>query len=348
MIIKPDGTISSSSSSPPTSSIPGQTTCGECGVEDFRLLHHLRHRTAFRRLCTSCVLRFNPRLFCPSCFAVYASTPSSGVSCSKCKSSSHPECVGANYVGPYVCPLCVNPKSPVFFPKKVKDFVNENPEAAKEMIGRSGDYRVIDKRNAKILLAAAKISAESMSKAAMAARTEAERRAKDAAYTRKRARVALEHLAYLVAKEKIKKRPSSASGVRVGATVGVGNGSTVGNSGSNRSNGAVGSLNPAAVMRIGGGAKDEGEVGKAVRGDSSSEVLAALNAVELREKDKISGESSPANVGGVWPLNDADPMDIEETEEPNAVAKIIKEAVRNNTRFHTQPVKLSSNVSGGQ
>ncbi|KAJ8572748.1 hypothetical protein K7X08_009259 [Anisodus acutangulus] len=59
---------------------------------------------------------------------------------------------------------------------------------------------------AKVLLTAAKIAAGTVNKAALAARVEAERRAKEAAFTRKRAREALEHVAYLAARDKMKKK----------------------------------------------------------------------------------------------------------------------------------------------
>lgn len=182
--------------------------------------------------------------------------------------------------------------------------MNENPEAANGMKdAASGEYRVIDKKNAKILLAAAKISAVSMSKAAVAARAEAERRAKDAAFTRKRAIAALEHVAYLVAREKLKKKE------RLGPVDGVsggGSGIMVRNSG-NRNNSTVGNVNPAS-MRL-GVVREDGGVGNAARGDGSSDVLAALNAVELREGEKM-GEQS--NVGLGQRLNDVVPMDVEE------------------------------------
>ena len=52
-----------------------------------------------------------------------------------------------------------------------------------------------------MLVAAARIAAESMSKAAAAARIDAERRAKEAAAAKKKAREALERLARIVALE---------------------------------------------------------------------------------------------------------------------------------------------------
>lgn len=96
--------------------------------------------------------------------------------------------------------------------------------------------------SARVLLAAARIAASSMGKAAVVARAEAERRAKEAAFTRKRAREALEHVAYLVGKDKSKSRER-----------------------------------PLVV---------EAPPGNAV--DGPSEVSARLNAVGLREKERVN------------------------------------------------------------
>ncbi|CAA2960462.1 Hypothetical predicted protein [Olea europaea subsp. europaea] len=63
-----------------------------------------------------------------------------------------------------------------------------------------------DKTTAKIFLAAAKIAEGSMSKAAVAARAEAERRAKEAVFIKKIANEALEHVAYLFIREKVRKK----------------------------------------------------------------------------------------------------------------------------------------------
>lgn len=70
---------------------------------------------------------------------------------------------------------------------------------------RDGDClsrRAMDKESARALVAAARIAAATMSKAAHTARIEAERRVKEAALARKRAREALERVASLSLKEK--------------------------------------------------------------------------------------------------------------------------------------------------
>ncbi|KAL7237722.1 hypothetical protein ACSBR2_003927 [Camellia fascicularis] len=227
------------------------TVCGNCGTaEQRRLLHHVRHRGIFRRLCTTCVLRLHPHSFCPTCFLIYdlSPTPSNDtVSCFKCYSSSHSRCVSPNPPKPYICPLCANPNLPIFTLKKVEDEVGK---------GGDGNCQEIDLKAAKVLLVAARIAAASMSKAAVTARAEAERRVKEAAFTRKRAREALEHVGFLFAKDKL-----------------------IHKCGNNNNNNAssVGVVKVEAVKnRIG----NQGL-------DCANEVSARLNAVGLRENERL-------------------------------------------------------------
>ncbi|KAA8536690.1 hypothetical protein F0562_029168 [Nyssa sinensis] len=270
--------------------------CGNCGVDERRLLHHVRHRGIFRRLCTSCVLRLHPQSFCPTCFLVYDRSPPSNetVNCFKCYSSSHSHCVGSNVANPYVCPPCTNPNVPIFSIKKAKDGEGE---------GVDGNCRVIDKKTARVFLAAASIAAVSMTKAEVAARAEAERRAKEAAFTRKRAREALEHVAFLMAKEKLKHKELS-----VGAS-GSGNVVIQGNTrkgGTTNSVGVAAGAAAAAVQnRIG---NQHGEDGV----DGALEVLASLNAVELREREISHGFR--AQNAGSGPPNNGVPMGMEDNE----------------------------------
>ncbi|XP_010270989.1 PREDICTED: uncharacterized protein LOC104607149 [Nelumbo nucifera] len=176
--------------------------CGGCGSEERWLLHNVRHRGIYRRLCTSCVLKFHGGSFCPHCFEVYEGSlpPHERVMCLKCPSVAHLACVGIESAPRYVCPTCLNPAF-LFFEvgassKKIK--VGEGDSA------NGGGRRVLDQKSAKVFLASAKIAAVSMSKAAAVARIEAERRVKEASVTKKRAREALERVAFLVAKEKEK------------------------------------------------------------------------------------------------------------------------------------------------
>lgn len=88
---------------------------------------------------------------------------------------------------------------------------------AKGNLGGSRDgngicRRVIDKDSAKVLVAAARIAAATMSKAAHTTRIEAERRVKEAALAKKRAREALERVAFLSLKEKEKELKVTVSG----------------------------------------------------------------------------------------------------------------------------------------
>lgn len=218
--------------------------------------------------------------------------------------------MGPNYPNPYVCPNCVNPNSPIFTLKKAKDLGIEGSEAAN---GNNGEYRVIDKKAAKVLLAAARIAAVSMSKAAVAARAEAERRAKEAAFTRKRAREALEHVAYLVAKEKLKKKEFSAAAATAVEVLGVAGRSSVAkvtNGNGNNVNSNVGSVN----VGVGGVGREGRRAGNVERVDGSNDVLAALNAVELREGEK-NGDLKVDDV------IDVVPMDVEENGRVQLTAK---------------------------
>lgn len=107
---------------------------------------------------------------------------------------------------------------------------------------------VFDEKSAAALLAAAKISYESMSKAKALARIEAEKRSKEAWSTKKRAREAIENVSSIEERVKVE---------------GVGfSGRIVGN---------VGERNVFGIDRV----------------DNSSAVLASLNAVELNEKEKV-------------------------------------------------------------
>ncbi|KAJ9186049.1 hypothetical protein P3X46_005603 [Hevea brasiliensis] len=178
---------------PNTTSINSEATnpsageCGNCGFKDTWLLHHVRLRGIYRRLCTSCVLRLHPSSFCPSCFTFYDSSPpppSKRLSCSNCSSFTHSHCVPPHPPSslPFLCPPCADPNFSFFHLDKTNN-------------------RTIDKKMATVLLCAARIAASSMAKAVIVARAEAERRVREAAVCRKRAREALEHVA-LVAKRK--------------------------------------------------------------------------------------------------------------------------------------------------
>ncbi|OAY43912.1 uncharacterized protein LOC110620255 [Manihot esculenta] len=172
--------------------------CGNCGSKDTCLLHHVRLRGIYRRLCTSCILRLHPSSFCPSCFTFYDSSPpppSKRQSCSTCPSLTHSHCVPSHPPSPFpfLCPPCADPNFSFFHLDKTNN-------------------RSIDKKMATVLLCAAKIAASSMAKAVIVARTEAERRVKEAAVCRKKAREALEHVALVAKRKEVESVEVSGSG----------------------------------------------------------------------------------------------------------------------------------------
>ncbi|KAL0454576.1 UNVERIFIED_CONTAM: hypothetical protein Slati_0796800 [Sesamum latifolium] len=327
MLIKPEPTTTNSSAA---AVVPVATLCGNCGVQERRLLHHVRHRGIFRRLCTTCVLRLHPQSFCPTCFQVYPPPPSNDavLTCFKCYSSSHSHCVAAGATSPpspYICPLCLHPNTPIF---KLKTAKEANVDISEAMNVKSEDCRVMDRDAAKKLLAAAKIASASMNKAAVAAKAEAERRAKEAAFTRKRAKEALEHVAYLVMKDKLRKKEAALAGSGEVAGLGVGGGGgnvgytggggiggvkmerennvNVNSSISNRNGSVASGLAPSIVVE-----EKMNNMGNVDRVDSSNQVLAALNAVELRENE-MGGITPQSLASRVPPNNDHTVMDVDE------------------------------------
>ncbi|CAK9170124.1 unnamed protein product [Ilex paraguariensis] len=188
--------------------------CGDCGTQDPPFLYNLRHRGIYRRMCTSCVLNNNLSSFCPLCFDVYDHHPPPShlrVMCLHCPSISHLQCVRSSttfFNSAYQCPQCSNPnftffkiggKSNTTGATPITKRVRVNDGKAKPSKART----VINEDLAKQLVAAARIAAASMNKAAVVATVEAERRVKEAAVARGRAKEALERVAYLVAKEKL-------------------------------------------------------------------------------------------------------------------------------------------------
>ncbi|KAL7082216.1 hypothetical protein ACP275_14G085700 [Erythranthe tilingii] len=135
---------------------------------------------------------------------------------------------------------------------------------------------MMDRDSAKKFMAAAKIAAASMNSAAAAAKGEAERRAKEAAVAKRRAKESLEHVARLVVKEKLQKKDD------VLAPPGNPTDPTPGGIGvkMEREYNNNKSLTVAVDEKIDNGA------------DNSNQVLEALNAVELRENEEIgNGEN---------------------------------------------------------
>ncbi|XP_072984249.1 uncharacterized protein [Typha latifolia] len=174
-----------------------------CAARDPWPLHHIRHRGVFCRLCTSCVLKYHPGSFCSSCFQVFdptatplSSPPPALIHCSKCPSISHVTCLPSpDLASHFVCPACTNPDA-FSFPAFSKD----------------GNRREIDLDSAKVLLAASTLAAASMNRAMVSARLEAERKAKEAALSRKRAKESIEKFISISKKEREKTNAVKGSG----------------------------------------------------------------------------------------------------------------------------------------
>ncbi|KAJ0237680.1 hypothetical protein HA466_0246180 [Hirschfeldia incana] len=185
----PSSTPPSTSDSPHIAATPPEM-CGQCQSRDSWVIHSARLRGILRFYCTHCLLRNHPASFCPTCFAFYDSSPphqSRRVSCSDCNSNTHIHCAGDAKSPPYRCPPCRDPDGFSFF----RPIVDEN------------GARCMDKSLSDAFLCAAKIAASSMNKAVTFYRSEAERKGKDAAVAKKRAREALEDVLKLEEKAKL-------------------------------------------------------------------------------------------------------------------------------------------------
>lgn len=89
---------------------------------------------------------------------------------------------------PYICPLCINPTSPLFV-----------------LHDAAGGRKIVDKRASRVLLTATKIAAEALNKAAAEAEEEAMQRAQEAEVARKKAKEALEQLREIQAQGRAEK-----------------------------------------------------------------------------------------------------------------------------------------------
>ncbi|KGN65987.1 uncharacterized protein LOC105436183 [Cucumis sativus] len=210
---------------PPPPSTPNPPTkmlkeCGNCGSQGRWILHHVRIRGINRRLCTSCVLRLHPSSFCPSCFQFYdlsvSPHPSNRFTCSKCSSITHSHCVvnpacpdpqllSSTTSSSYLCPPCAKPNFS-FFDSDSKPRISP---------------KSIDRKTAVVLLCAAKIASASMAKAVIVARADAERKVREAAMARKRAREALEHVGFVVARERARRKEEASVEVSGSGNLGV-------------------------------------------------------------------------------------------------------------------------------
>ncbi|KAL9248444.1 hypothetical protein AKJ16_DCAP00546, partial [Drosera capensis] len=263
-----------------TTTTNSPNSCSNCYIDDRFLLHNVRLRGTHRRLCTSCVLKLHPCSFCPHCFLIFDNNnpqiPQPNIAnrgilrCLKCPSESHSNCVPAHVPkSPFLCPPCSNPTFKFFDLRGGKS--------------NGGDGEVgIDERAAKVLVAAARIAADSMRKAAGLARVEAERRVKEAAVARKRAREALERIVQLSARE-------GERGIRNGVSEGVRHvdGSVMEN-GSREKNAVVAPL----PMDVKGSdcaleLKKEGLIGGGISQDINSSVIGRIDEGSEVENSKV-------------------------------------------------------------
>ncbi|CAD6334693.1 unnamed protein product [Miscanthus lutarioriparius] len=178
-------------------SAPAPSAKGGCGGDrcasgrDAWPLHHFRHEGVFCLLCSSCVLLYSPSAFCASCLHILSSSPAAAAAppgdpavaapgptapCSACGVSvAHLSCVPGADRHPFVCPPCA-----------------ATAEGRAFSFAPAPGRRPLQERDARVLLVAARLAHDSVSRAAAAAREEAERRVAEAAAARKRSREMLD------------------------------------------------------------------------------------------------------------------------------------------------------------
>ncbi|KAL8118870.1 hypothetical protein AgCh_016385 [Apium graveolens] len=159
-----------------------ESVLGRQSIKVFK--HHILHLGTNKTVCTDCVIYLHAPSLCPVCFTVHENpekliTSNVVVSCLRCYSSSHVNCIGSHPHAPYLCVMCLNHNSPLL------------------VLGDSNGGKTVDKNAAKIFLAACKISAGSMKKGAVTAKMEMEARAKEAIDARELAIKAIEHVEHL-------------------------------------------------------------------------------------------------------------------------------------------------------
>ncbi|CAN6326615.1 unnamed protein product [Urochloa humidicola] len=190
--------VASSSFRPSQSAPSAPGGCGGDGCASGRdawPLHHFRHEGVFCLLCSSCVLLYSPAAFCSACLHLLSTSdaaasappgdpavapPGPTAPCSVCALSvAHLSCVPGDPAS-FVCAPCAAAAE-----NRPFSFTPVNP-------GVPGTPRALDQRDARVLLVAARLSHDSVSRAAAAARQEAERRVAEAAAARKRSREMLD------------------------------------------------------------------------------------------------------------------------------------------------------------
>ncbi|KAK8456670.1 hypothetical protein SEVIR_3G054400v4 [Setaria viridis] len=182
--------------SPPAPSAPGGCGGDRCASgRDAWPLFHFRHEGVFCLLCSSCVLLYSPAAFCSACLHLLSTSdaaasapagdpavapPGPTAPCSVCALSvAHLSCVPGDPAS-FVCPTCAAAAE-----NRAFSFTPAPPAGG-------GGRRTLDERDARVLLVAARLAHDSISRAAAAARQEAERRVAEAAAARKRSREMLD------------------------------------------------------------------------------------------------------------------------------------------------------------
>ncbi|KAF3336026.1 hypothetical protein FCM35_KLT20533 [Carex littledalei] len=195
----------------------GTTGCtGEgCRTRDAWPLHHVKHRSVFVRLCTACVLKYHPSMFCSLCHDLLLIDSKEISSCDRDSISSSPPSCTNNIIHCSNCPnVCHASCLPPSSSSASSDFFlcppcSSSAAAATADALLSSRRRSLDLSAAQSLLCAARLSAHSMTRAAASARADADRKAKEAAAARKRAREMIERVATVAKKEKEKEKRGS-------------------------------------------------------------------------------------------------------------------------------------------
>ncbi|KAJ1261506.1 hypothetical protein BS78_09G034700 [Paspalum vaginatum] len=178
---------------PPPRAAAGGDRCAS--GRDAWPLHHFRHEGVFCLLCSSCVLLYSPADICTACIHLLSTSPAAAnaapgdpavappgptAPCSTCGLSvAHLSCLQGDPAS-FVCPPCAAAAEGRAF--------SFTPAPA----GGGGGRRVLNLRDARVLLVAARLANDSVTRAAAAAREEAERCVAEAAAARKRAREMLD------------------------------------------------------------------------------------------------------------------------------------------------------------
>ncbi|KAL1202669.1 hypothetical protein V5N11_018787 [Cardamine amara subsp. amara] len=183
---------------------PAQRECIVCGESERSFILTVRNNGVSRRLCTDCLLKEHRELFCSICLNTFDAVPppQARIKCLNCPAIIHLSCsphpppsssaASSSSVAPpassFTCPPCSIPNFS-FFPKSSRD--NEDvPETP------------LNADSAMALIAAAKISGDSMFKAVKHLKQEVVNKVVAARVAKVKAKDALENLQLLVLRQK--------------------------------------------------------------------------------------------------------------------------------------------------